>query len=291
MRFISYILITLVMLANGTVSWSQTQPKPVIPSGNQAIGFFGSYSNLLFNDTFIFDDIPNFYSYDEQNDSYEAIGGYNYRFGVVFQRYIGKKKIFSLNASAFYGTRNAELTANARFLVRDPVTKEVGQLVTVTKINTYFNSIYLQLGASAFVPLREDMRFYSTLSLVVGKADDNTSADFSAEIIGFIPPGEEEPVETNLTFSRSGTKKISFSVDDESGAVSDEEREVFQNAIMGSEFQLGFDIAFGFEWFFTDQFGTKLEGSGNSELLAYFQNQSSGILSSMNLNLSLLYAF
>jgi hypothetical protein len=259
-------------------------------NGVHVVGAFASYSNLLFNDHFLFDDIPNFYTFDEVNDTYEAKGINNWRAGLSYQHYFGDEKLYALNVSGFYSTRNAELTANARFLVRDPDTKEIGQLMTVSTINTYFNSVYLQAGATAFVPITDDFRVYSTFSLFGGKALNNTSADFKSEIVGFIPDGQEEPTETSLVFSRTGTKTITFKSDDETGAVSEAERDVFQNAIMGSEMHFGFDIAFGIEWFFADQFGMKLEASGSAELLDYFEKKDSGILSNMFATFSLVYA-
>lgn len=239
-----------------------------LPGKSIFIGAFASYSNLYFTDNFKFSS-PEGFLFDEKNDTYEAEGLGNYRAGIDFTKYLGERHIFAYKISLFYMTRHAELTANSRYLVRDPQTLDTVKLATTSTINTYYASIMGEAALMARLELTRGVYAYTALGFFLGNNIRKNDADFISEINGVIRDGSDIVEPTGITFSNGGQYfEISSDTD-----------EYFSEVIEGQALQAGIRVGFGVEWFLTESIGLRFEASGAGELMRYFKNQSSGMIS------------
>lgn len=249
------------------------------PSHNNYFGVLLSYSQLYFSDHFYFSTTSE-YLFDDKNDRYEAQGLNNWAAGASYMYFIGEKKLFSLGLNVYYATRMAEMAATSKYLVRDPVSLDTVDLLIYSNITTNFNSVFAEGMANVRLELSKSIYAFSGVGIMVGYALGKNDATYEADILGMIKPGETDLVPTSLTFN-NGSKHIE---------IQSSESDVFRSSVEGESIQFGIKVAFGMEFIISDRFMIRAETSGIGELMRYFKEQDSGVMSSAFFTASVMYA-
>jgi hypothetical protein len=276
------IIILFVLFFTSSVmgqNVAEEEFKP-LPESYHSIGIALGYSQFSLSGNFNMNTYSSKFLYDDKNDIYEVEGNSNYKISLFYNYYLNTNKLFALCGNFSYLTRHAKLSSSPKYLVRDPISLNTAYLLTESIINTYFNAFSIDLSVYARLSVADDSYLFFGFGPSINLILDNHKSDYSSTIIGLEHADSTSYIKTDITY-KNGSQRITF----DNNQVPD-----LGKAVEGNDIQLGLHFAIGMEWFIKNDFAIRFESTAQGDFSNYFKNQASGVVSSFNISLGVMYS-
>ena len=221
------------------------------------------------------------YFFEEFNDVYEIDPEFKLsrsnRIGAKFNKYFGENYNFKFGFGLFYIPQTLNLKSEPMYIARKPNSIDTLVLVTKSTIQTSYDQMLVSMEFSNLWDYNEIM-FFGTIGLVFGYYLDNETSIFTSKIEGVIDEGVFSK-ETELTY-QNGEKLIT---------VDHKNNEFLANNIIGQDYQIGFFLSTGFDYFLNDNLGLRIEINEQFELLNYFKKYNTNIIPTFSIITTIFY--